>query len=49
MPYPLRAEVSLLHVFFLGFTKSFAWLVCREIGLFTPREKRSMFSVSHGA
>ena len=31
----LRAEISLL----LAFTKSFAWLVCRVVGLFTPREK----------
>ena len=26
----------------LGFTKSFAWLVCRVVGLFTPREKRDV-------
>ena len=31
----LRAEISLL----LAFTKSFAWLVCRVVGLFTPRDK----------
>ena len=35
----LRAEVSLFHGFLIAFTKSFAWLFCRVVGLFTPRER----------
>ena len=31
-PSPPRSLIS-------AFTKSFVWLVCRVVGLFTPREK----------
>ena len=39
--FTLRAEVSSV------FPKSFAWLVCRIVGLFTSREKPLQQTVSH--
>ena len=35
--YPAVRGLSLAWL--LAFTKSFAWLVCRIVGLFTPRER----------
>ena len=38
--YPTSRGFSVAWL--LGFTKSFAWLVCRVVDLFTPREKRDV-------
>ena len=35
--YP--ALIGFCHAWLLAVTRSFAWLVCRVVGLFSPREK----------
>ena len=41
------ASSGFSRAWLLAFTESFAWLSCRLVSLFTPREKSTMRQTSH--